>query len=267
MKQIYIFLVIVAGCFGLAGCGADPVAPVATGSIVGFAGLRDEAGTRLTDQSGITVRIKGSNRVGTSDTAGVWMLNDVAAGIYDLEISKPGFATNYLRAFQFVAGGTAYITSVIDLIRSRADTLVLAHYTYKPEYEVLYRDTLVETDTGWVRPLDTLEIPNRVIEFEGDVRFESDTQHYAPLYLRPFFNDLSVVPGTNYLIGAVHDGHQVLDISIQQFIQRGYPRGVPVTVTFTTRQNNTYYFEPSSRQRIVTDPHDLLRIVLTLPVE
>lgn len=266
MKSWFVVLWIVAGLC-LTGCSEDAVLNAPQGGIAGFAGLRDLDGSRLKDQSGVRVSLKGTEYAALSDSIGRWTISDVPAGIYDIILSKEGFATNYIRAFQFVGGGTAYITAITDLVRATRDTLVLSRFTFVPEYDVFYLDTLIEVDTGFVRPIDSVALPNRAFRLEGTVHFESDTQSVAPLYLQPYYTDLSVVPSTNYLVGAVRKGSNDITLSVQNLIQRGYPRGVPVTITFTTRAANTFYFEPSTRERLVTDPHVLLRVTTTIPEE
>jgi hypothetical protein len=269
MKQFYILLVLVAGCFGLVACEEDPVsAPVgASGEIVGFVTLRDVNGVRRTDMSGVRVTLRGTTFSALTDTNGKWRMTSVPAGIYDLDMSKPAFATNHLRAFQFVGGGTAYLPSVIDLVESRQDTFMLEKLSFLSDYQYYRKDTLVETDTGWMQPLDSTEIPNRFIALEGMASFEIDTQTSAVVYLRPYYTDLTIVPSTNYAVGVITKGHSTFKLSVQYPLQYGYPRGVPVELVLTTRQNNTYYFEPDTRKRIVTDPHDLLRVMVTLPME
>ncbi|HET6510751.1 MAG TPA: carboxypeptidase-like regulatory domain-containing protein [Candidatus Kapabacteria bacterium] len=260
-------IILLLGLSTLASCSEDDALVAPSGAIAGFAGLRDVDGARLSDQSGISIKLKGTTLTASSDTLGKWTLANVPAGIYDIELSKPGFATNYIRAYQFVGGGTAYITSIVDLVRSVRDTLVLRNFSFVPQYEYFYRDTLIQVDTGFVRPLDSNALPNRAFRIEGSVTFESDTQSSAPLYLQPYYTDLSIVPSTNYLVGAVRKGSNDITLSVQNLIQRGYPRGVPVEITFTTRAINTFYFEPSTRERLVTDPHTLLKIVATIPEE
>jgi hypothetical protein len=243
-------------------------APVgASGEIVGFVTLRDVNGVRFNDMSGVRVTLRGTTFSVLTDTNGKWRIWSVPAGIYDLDISKQGFATNHLRAFQFVGGGTAYLPSVIDLVESRQDTFMLEKLSFLSDYQYYRKDTLVETDTGWMQPLDSTEIPNRFIAFEGMASFEIDTQSSAVVYLRPYYTDLSIVPSTNYAVGVITKGHNTFKLSVQYPLQYGYPRGVPVELVLTTRQNNTYYFEPDTRKRIVTDPHDLLRVMVTLPME
>jgi hypothetical protein len=247
----------------LVACESDPIAPA--GDISGYASLRDERGERLTDQSGMRIQLRGTNFSTLTDTAGRWTISGVPAGIYDLDYSKPGFASNQFRAFQFVGGGTAYLGTVVELIRSRADTMLIEKLTYEPELRITLRDTMIEVDTGWMQPFDTTLIPDRFIQLEGEVRFEDPSLESSKLYLRPWYDDLIVVPSANYEIGTVTRGRNVIQIDVQQPIQHGYPRGVPVEMILTTRRNNTWYFEPSARQRLVTDPHDLIRVTVTLP--
>jgi hypothetical protein len=263
MKRICGLLLLVL-CLGMVSCTDDPVVGP-SGEIAGFAGLRGTDGERLRDQSGIRVMLRSTNLSTLTDSLGKWRVANVPAGIYDIELSKPGYATNLIRAYQFVGGGTAYITSITDLVRSMRDTMVLRNFSFVPEYEYFYRDTLIETDTGWMRPIDSNALQDRAFRLEGSVSFESDTQTSSPIYLQPYHVDLSLVPSNNYHLGVVRKGSNDLTLSVQLLIQRAYPRGVPVELVFTTRAMNTFYFEPSTRRRIVTDPHDLLRVVVTIP--
>ena len=116
-------LLLLLSSLVLVACESDPIAPA--GDISGYASLRDERGERLADHSGMRVQLRGTNLSALTDTSGYFTISGVPAGIYDLDYSKPGFASNQFRAFQFVGGGTAYLSSVVELIRSRADTLLL----------------------------------------------------------------------------------------------------------------------------------------------
>jgi hypothetical protein len=242
----------------LVSCESDVIVqPALRGSIVGYAGIKKSNGDRFTDQSGISVKIPGQTSVAITKEDGQWQLENIEAGIHDIEFSKPGFASTKIRAYQFVGGGTAYLTNNVDLIQSTLDTFVVSNARYEPDYRYIPNGT----------EIDTVEVPNQFLVITGMIKFEDPKIDSSTLYIQPHLTDLSIIPSLNHGLTFISKGNAEVRIPVQQIMQYGYPAGQEIEVTFTTRMNNTHYYEPIMRKRIVTDPHNFLKLRTTIPIE
>ncbi len=103
-----LLIAFLPGCDSLKG-PEGPAHPVLTGDVIGFAYLRDTSLVPLADNSGITVSAEGANVSAVTDSAGRWVLSNLATGTYTLEFSKPGYGTMKMPAYRFVGGGQAWV--------------------------------------------------------------------------------------------------------------------------------------------------------------
>ncbi len=103
-----LLIALMPGCDSLKG-PEGPTRPVLTGDVIGFAYLRDTSSLPLADNSGITVSAEGTNVSAVTDSAGRWVLSNLATGTYTLVFSKAGYGTMKKPAYQFVGGGQAWV--------------------------------------------------------------------------------------------------------------------------------------------------------------
>ena len=87
---------------------ADPL----KGSLTLNVRLVDEYGDDLSNHSGVTVAIEGINRTATTDDEGYVTFDNLSAGTYVIDITRPGFSRERAFGYQFVGGGAAYIRDV-----------------------------------------------------------------------------------------------------------------------------------------------------------
>lgn len=101
------WLVIVLG-IGLANCNDVAIVPPAekTGFVTGYTLLLDEYGQRVNDRSGVMARIVNRNITALTDTNGWYVLSNVPAGVFKIELSKEGYFPAKPLPFQFVGDDT-----------------------------------------------------------------------------------------------------------------------------------------------------------------
>ncbi len=87
--------------------------PSSSGGLKGTLALEvivvDQDGNFLSDGSGVTVGIDGTDRTATTVTNGTCSFADLPAGTYVLTLTKPGHSTIKIYGYQFVGGGTAFL--------------------------------------------------------------------------------------------------------------------------------------------------------------
>lgn len=109
MKQTILLAGLIAATL-FASCSSNPSEPARlTGNIRGLVGLHSECGI-ATDHSGVAVKIEGTSFSAVTDAAGRWEVKGIEAGIYNIDYSKPGYHPYKRESFQFVGGGTAYVS-------------------------------------------------------------------------------------------------------------------------------------------------------------
>lgn len=89
---------------------APPTASVPTGTLKGGITVRDQNLDPATDASGVTVTFEGSGYSTFTDSEGLWSMDSLPSGTYDITYSKQGYGTIRQFGYQFVGGGTAYMT-------------------------------------------------------------------------------------------------------------------------------------------------------------
>jgi hypothetical protein len=98
--SILTVLMIIVGCRGEIG----PVGPSLSGSITGTVMLFNSDGSMPVDRSGVTVSIQGSSLSTTTDSLGLWTINNVMTGTYTITETKPGYGISEQQGFVFVGG-------------------------------------------------------------------------------------------------------------------------------------------------------------------
>lgn len=114
-------LCITALLFAVIGCEDDlPTTQSVKGSITGNVALFKESiaienhsGIPYGDNSGVTVSLEGTEYSTLSLADGTWVLENIPAGIYNIEFEKEGFAWNKLWNVQLVGNGTLEATPLI----------------------------------------------------------------------------------------------------------------------------------------------------------
>lgn len=107
MKRL-LFL-FVSFPFFLSSCGGDSsTGPILRGDIWGYMELYDQDGRLLTDHSGVSVSLEGTEYTAVSDAEGRWALKDVPAGIYQVTFRKEGFDWTKVQE-QFVGNGDLFL--------------------------------------------------------------------------------------------------------------------------------------------------------------
>jgi len=91
----------------ITGCNDSPQTLALSGDIVGYSTLYDLNENPIANDTGITVSVEGENHTTTTDSMGQWDLAGLTTGIYNIDISKPGFGMRKILDFQFVGGGQA----------------------------------------------------------------------------------------------------------------------------------------------------------------
>jgi len=92
------------------GCSTTPSSPYAPlrGNISGNVTLLDTS-NEILDPTGVQATITGTTSTVNCDRFGKWEFPDMPAGIYNIEVTKPGFGTTRFIQVQFVGGGDEYV--------------------------------------------------------------------------------------------------------------------------------------------------------------
>ncbi len=81
------------------------------GTFHGNVALVNASGDTLTNYSGATIQIQGTQFQATSAANGDWQIDNVPAGIYNILLTKPGFDTLVIPQYQFSGAGTSFFES------------------------------------------------------------------------------------------------------------------------------------------------------------
>jgi hypothetical protein len=96
----------------VAGCKLNSTSPPLSGDVSGSIQLYDSDGNSISSANGVSVTVNGSNRSTITNDSGKWTITDLPAGIYTFAFAKSGFGSMKIVAYQFVGGGTAYLSNV-----------------------------------------------------------------------------------------------------------------------------------------------------------
>lgn len=105
---IAFIVVIFYGCKGETG----PAGPTLKGNLTGNVRLIDSAGVRMNENSGVVITVEEKSLSSTTNSQGIWTLNDLSTGTYTVTIAKSGFDSYKFYGYQFVGGGTAQLGQV-----------------------------------------------------------------------------------------------------------------------------------------------------------
>lgn len=91
-----------------------PVGPNLTGSLVGFARLRDAFNAEKPSHAGVLVSLKGTSPLisDTTDVNGYFELKNVKTGSYNLELTKANYTPYTFAYVQHIGGSSANIVNV-----------------------------------------------------------------------------------------------------------------------------------------------------------
>ncbi|MDP4198759.1 MAG: hypothetical protein Q8922_02195 [Bacteroidota bacterium] len=63
----------------------------------------------ISDRSGVTVLIEGTNFSASTDVTGQWVIEHVPAGVYNVIVTKPSFDTDLTAEYQIIGAGTQFL--------------------------------------------------------------------------------------------------------------------------------------------------------------
>lgn len=92
------------GCVGEKG----PTGPPITGSLRGFVDLRNANGYEQEDKSGVLISVEGTPHNAISSDSGVWTLENLPIGTYNIRAEKQGYATAWRYGVTFIGNGTGF---------------------------------------------------------------------------------------------------------------------------------------------------------------
>ncbi len=106
---VTLLFVLAFGAF-LSSCKqASNPSSVQPGSVTGVVSLWDSAGP-MPSSAGVTIALDSSNYTTQSDSAGLWAINNVAPGNYNITVSKTGFGLCRAYGVTIEGPGTASVT-------------------------------------------------------------------------------------------------------------------------------------------------------------
>jgi hypothetical protein len=79
------------------------------GTFHGNIALVNAAGDTLSNYSGVTIQIQGTQFQATSNARGDWEIDNIPAGIYSVMLTKQGFDTLIIPQYQFSGAGISYL--------------------------------------------------------------------------------------------------------------------------------------------------------------
>jgi hypothetical protein len=111
MRRFHLLLPVALLLCGIPACQQAPTAAsVMTGTLKGGVTLFDQNLAPTTDGSGVTVTFEGSGYSTTTDSTGLWTMDGLPTGTYDITYSRQGYGSIRQFGFPFVGGGTEYMT-------------------------------------------------------------------------------------------------------------------------------------------------------------
>jgi hypothetical protein len=96
--------ILILGYLLISGC--TTVAPVSTGEIEGSVLLHEMNCADIPSAAGVSVQIVGTSIKATTDSIGNFTLDNVPAGYYSIDYTKPGFGEYIESPIEFVGAGT-----------------------------------------------------------------------------------------------------------------------------------------------------------------
>ncbi len=118
-KRRFVPSLVIAGSFLALLCECNlmqgptgPAGPSLSGTVSGFVTLIMANGDQPANRGGVAVTIDGSSRSATTDSSGLWLIPDLATGIYTLTYEKTGYGIAKSVQVQYVGGGNRNIGNV-----------------------------------------------------------------------------------------------------------------------------------------------------------
>lgn len=110
------------GATGPAG-STGPAGPSLSGTLEGYVDLYDQYGTLVTPANSVSVTIPGRSQTDTSTSAGMFTVNNMSTGTYEVDFAKTGYGAAKIVSLNFVGGGTQYIQNHVGLAQPPSFTL------------------------------------------------------------------------------------------------------------------------------------------------
>ncbi|HZV13072.1 MAG TPA: carboxypeptidase regulatory-like domain-containing protein [Candidatus Kapabacteria bacterium] len=165
---------LIISCKGNDGA-QGPAGPALTGSISGYTYLVDQNDSLLSNRSGVTVSLNGTNISATSDSTGKWTLNNVSTGVYEVTFSKSGYDSFVIPSQQFVGGGALYLG---DVYMAQKQTFGVISETAKDSLFNAYGQKVIYLTDSLTQPIYTTS--KRVAIFVGTTSsVSSDPSTYS----------------------------------------------------------------------------------------
>ncbi|MGD1842521.1 MAG: carboxypeptidase-like regulatory domain-containing protein [Thermonemataceae bacterium] len=222
-KIIYSLLAILL----LNACSRDAVYPELRNTVIGEVIVRNEFGTRIPDQTGVTVTLDVTDFSAMTDENGVFEITDVLRGNYRVRFQKEGYndyfvdievretgptnfnATDQGSDFNFVAPSTLGF-----------DTFDFVENTSSIDFDVEFSEVITETDPGMVVFVSSSEdVSNtsyersysyRDFDNDGDID-NSDGNRLFLSNLRSAFGDEATVYLVAYPASTSPTSHSYID--------------------------------------------------------
>ncbi len=229
MKKIFKTLILLFLIF--IGCEKSEVVEYnLTGTLMGRIYTYDEVESKMTDNSGLTIKLEGGDPLITTktDSVGDFELLDIPAGTYNFIISKEDSWEFQRQGYQIVGG----------------------------DEPIYYKCNLIEKSTTTIENL-LLEVENSSeIHLKGIVNHNYTIYSWSYLmpYIYYFINDSQDVSDKNYMqkgtIGFYEESGSSLDQKL--YIDQGlFPSGSEIfIVAYGANANDISYYDISSNQYI-----------------
>ncbi len=148
--------------------------------------------------NGATISIEGTSFQSTSNTNGIWQLNNIPAGIYNIIITKPGFDTSLTTQYQFSGAGTQFLEGeVIQAVPF--DSVTILSVTAIKNDSINGRDTNITYSLTLefnVSGPDSLTLQN-FFWVAADTRVDSNLQEIENGHLTYYVDDFaSTIPSS-----------------------------------------------------------------------
>lgn len=108
-----------AGSSGATG----PAGPSLSGTLEGYVELYDQYGILVSPASSASVTIPGRTDTSVTSATGMFTVNNLTTGTYELDFAKPGYGNMKVVSLNFVGGGTQYIQNHISMAQPPSFTL------------------------------------------------------------------------------------------------------------------------------------------------
>jgi hypothetical protein len=228
----YLILTIAASTmFG--SCKSNSVATLQDGSITGTVRLVGNGTGSIYNPAGVTASLDGTNYSAQADSNGIWRIDNVAPGNYDVAVSKPGFGTCRVYGVTVEGPGTAHLDDGMYIGIAPTDTPTISN---------------VIVANGEL---------SMVVSLGGNIFFDRDPN------VQPgdVHTAVSGIGGLNPI--AFHDSSSSIAFSIESLHNAGLPAGTTIYISASDADMFGYFRNYSiDGQGMYYDPvHNVYRLI------